>query len=332
MKKITIKDIARELGIHHTTVSRALRNHTDVKSNTRDLVLNKAKEMKYIQNTFAVGLRNNQSKNIGILVPSIQPHFFSSTISAITNLAHTKGFSVMIFQSNEDVSLEKKNITAMMEHGVAGVIASPSLTTENTDHFNQLKEFHIPLVLFDRVPDDSHFHRIKVDNFDAGFQATSYLIKNGQTEISFFTSKEPVSVFQQRVKGYESAMDKNKLKSHVDVGDITFGDGYQRAAQLINAKKLPRAILCATDQLALGMMKAFQKFQIKVPTDIAIIGFDDDPAGELVQPSLSTMAQPISEIAKYTFDALLRKIEHPSDPREEETTLKMKFIKRESTP
>lgn len=334
-KQTTIKDIAKELGMHHTTVSRALRNHPDVNEETRKIVLEKAEELNYIPNTFATGLRNNQSKTIGILVPSIRPNFFSSTISYITNLAHQEGYSVMIFQSNEDLEMEKQNLTALLQHRVAGIIVSVSKETNNINHFKDLEANNIPVVYFDRVPKTKNVDKVQINNFRAGYDAVRHMVEIGRKRIAFYSASEKISVIEKRLEGYNEAVKDfgiNHNQRALLKGDLTFDDGYKSAKSLIKMNKMPDAVICSVDQVAFGMMKAFHENEIKIPEQIALLGFDNDPSCEMVQPSLSTIAQPIEEIAKNALAFLLQRINgkdklgFPLGAK-----LNMNLIKREST-
>jgi DNA-binding LacI/PurR family transcriptional regulator len=330
-KNTTIKDIAKALDIHHTTVSRALRGHPYVNEDTKKLVLETAEKMKYFPNAFASGLRSNTSKIIGIMVPDIRPHFFSQTISCITNLAFKRGYTVMICQSNEDYEVEKQNALALLKNRVAGVIASISYKTKKLDHFETLEKHGIPVVYFDRVPQSEINNCVKIDNFNAGMLATDFLISKGKKNIVFYAGLPNVNVFAQRLSGFKNALDKNGItleEDHILFGGIENKDGIKVAEKILGRKNRPDAIICIVDAVALGILNTMAKSKIKVPEEIAIVGFDNDPAGALVYPGLTTLAQPMEEIAGQSFNFLCKRI--AGEEIVKPSVLNMELIIRES--
>ena len=174
-KHYTIKDIAEELNLHHTTVSRALRNHPDVNKETRELVLQTARKHNYVPNSFAKGLRSAKSKTIVVMVPVVKNFFFSEVLGVISNLASEAGYSVMIYQSNEEGDIESQNLESIMENRVAGVIASVANVEKNRDKYQQLENMGIPVVLFDRCYTDVSISRVVIDNYQGSFDACEYL-------------------------------------------------------------------------------------------------------------------------------------------------------------
>lgn len=331
-KQTTVKDIAKALGVHHTTVSRALRNHPDVNASTRETVHEIAAQMNYVPNSFASSLRNNQRKVIGLIVPDIRPHFFAQTIHYFTNIAFEAGYTVMICQSNEDGTQEIENVRVLMQNRVAGVFASISQKTDNFDHFIQLEKQGIPLVFFDRLPQGQSFSIVETNNYQGSYDLTKYLISKNKRKIAFYAGYKGISVFEERLCGYRNALENSGLDlddSLVFYGGIEEQDGSRTAEELIQKGAFPDAVICAVDKVALGMLFTFHKYNIRVPDDISVAGFDNDPAGAVTYPGLTTIAQPMGGIARDGFDLLLSKIEGKETVQKEK--IKMELIIRGTT-
>jgi len=211
MNNITIKDIARELGIHHATVSRALREKSTVKKETRELIWKKAHELGYRPNRLAQEFRNKRSNTIGVLVPELQHHFFSKFISDFSKEANGSGFSVMVFQSDGKLKIEKEIIDSLIGYRIAGVVASVSKETTSADHFDQLMRAGIPCVFFDRVPESTKYSHIVLDNFQAAYDAVNLLISLGRERIAFVSTPDQINVFNERYLGYRKALENGNI-------------------------------------------------------------------------------------------------------------------------
>lgn len=333
-KPVTIKDIAQKLNIHHTTVSRALRDHPDINAETKALIRQTADEMHYVQNTSASNLRSKQSNIIGVIVPGVQYYLFSSIISILSKRAAEAGYTVMIFQSDDDPEIEKCNVMALLQNRVAGLIVSIAANTENFDHFKMLEEQGIPIVYFDRVHPDSQKNRVMIDNFQGAYDATEYLIKQGRKEIAFFAGPKDKFTFHDRFEGYKAALkdynvsvnEKLILRS---VNSISAGQSLMR--QVFESGYRPDAVLCIVDLLAFGAMNVIQEKGLSVPDDIAVIGFDNHPADEIVQPPLTTVAQPMEKMGNMAFDCLVDLIEGKDEACMTMEVLSMELIVRSST-
>lgn len=332
-KHYTIKDIAEELNLHHTTVSRALRNHPDVNKETKELVLREARKHNYIPNSFAKSLRSAKSKTIVVMVPVVKNFFFSEVLGIISNLAFQKGFSVMIYQSNEEGEIELQNLMDIMENRVAGVIASVANVKKNKDKYLQLESLGIPVVLFDRCYADDSVPRVVIDNHQGAYDATEYLIKSGRKEIAFYRSKPGNPVFDSRYQGYLDALKYHEIpyKEHlVYKGGLKLEDGNRLIRKLAGSKNRTDAILCTVDMVALGVITGARDLEIDIPNDLALIGFDNEPAGRIIRPALTTVAQPVEKVGNVAFDMLLAQINGEKEEIKKEIILKMELIKRTS--
>ncbi len=314
MKHTTIKDIAKVLNISTSTVSRALSDHPDISAKTKGKVQALAKEMDYHLNTIAKSLQQKQSLIIGVVVPQVKHFFFASIMSGITDVAYHAGFTVMICQSNEDFQREMKNIDVLISHRVAGLLISVSSTTTSYDHFNKLKQRGIPLVFFDRVCTDVDVSTVVVDDYDGAVNATEYLIRKGYQRIGYLGGSELLSISRLRFAGYCDTLEKHGMPIYQDWivrGGFNEEDGLDAASKLlVKAKIRPDVLFCVNDPVAMGAMQCLKQNNIKIPDDIAIIGFTDNPMAEMIEPSLTTVRQPAYQIGKTAAELLLNQIQN----------------------
>lgn len=335
MKKyVTIKDIAKELNIHHTTVSRALRHSPTVSKETNDLIWKKATELGYKPNLIAQGFRNNSSNTIGILVPDLQHYLFSKFISDFSNLAHQSGYSVMVFQSSDKYIIEKEIVNILINYRVAGVICSISKETRNGEHFNLLKERNIPLVFFDRIPEDISSSQVEVNNFQGAYDAVNLMIGRGKKHIAFISIASHINVFRDRLNGYKKALADNQLVFNEDffIEQPNHGmdDGYSGAQKLMGLAETPDGILAVSDDVAIGVIKYLKKTMIRIPEDVSVVGFDNGPMCIACDPELTVMSQPISKLTDACFELLMNQIMGTATDFEKRT-IKGEFIVRASS-
>ena len=330
--RVTIKDIARELNIHHSTVSRALRDDKRVKPETKKKIVGYAKSHGYQVNMSALHLRGSIRNVIAIIVPNINHQFFSNIISQITNLANENGYVVSIFQSNEDFDQEREIINTIIQNNVAGVIASVSMKTADGSHFEELKKYKIPLVFFDRVC-DIDVPKVVVNNYEIVMQAVDMMIGKGYKRIVHVTGTSMLNVFRERQRGYTDGVKLNKLSYRkiyqVDKG-FTIADGKEAAKELFSSQVKPDAILCDSYNLLLGIISYFDEFGLKVPQDVGLIGFGENPTMEVIKPGITAIVQPDAEVARWTYKILEEKINNDEEGENESIILSSKIIERDS--
>ena len=306
-KRITIKDIARELNVHHSTVSRALRNDPRVNEKTHNLVLEFAKEHDYQTNMNAVQLRGSSKNTIALIVPNINHNFFSDIVSQLTNIAYKKGFILSVFQSNEDYEHEVGIVNTIIKQNYAGVIASISKDTTNSNHFKLLNSYGIPLVFFDRVCDDIITPKVLVNNYQITFEATEFLINKGYERIAHVTGPTHINVFNDRQNGYTDALLKHGLtysrKISID-DEFTVELGEKCLTDLLKDVEKPDAIISSSILLTLGIVVHCRKMNIRIPQDLAIIGFGNLLNSLIIQPQLTSIYQSESSIAEISFNLL----------------------------
>ncbi len=332
-KQFTIKDIAEELNLHHTTVSRALRNHPDVNVKTREMVLKAVKKHNYIPNSFAKGLRSAKSRTIVVMVPVVKNFFFSEVLGIISNLAFDAGYSVMIYQSSEDGEMELQNLAAIMENRVAGVIASVANIQENQDKYHQLENLGIPVVLFDRCYQDDSISRVVINNHQGAFDATTYLIESGRKDIGFYRGKSGNPVFDSRYRGYMDALESHGIPYRDELvykGGLELENGSFLIRHLVESRAKIDALICTVDMVALGVITGARDLDLDIPKDLSLIGFDNEPAGRIIRPALTTVAQPVELVSRTAFELLLSQINGDPGKEEKGIVLNMELIKRTS--
>lgn len=306
-KRITIKDIARELNVHHSTVSRALRNDPRVNEKTRDLVLSYAREHEYQINMNAVQLRGTSNNAVALIVPNINHSFFADVISQLTDIAFQKGYVISVFQSNEKYEQEKEIINTIIKHNFAGVIVSIAKDSQKSDHFRLLKKFGIPLVFFDRVCEDIIAPKVIVNNYDITASVTEYLIKKGYSRIAHISGTNAINVFRNRKDGYQDTITKFNVDYNKSIevkDDFSIGIGKRIFNELWSASEKPDAIISSSVNLTLGILVQASQLNVKIPEQLGLITFGSMMSNEIYQPQISTIEQQETEIAQTTFDLL----------------------------
>jgi LacI family transcriptional regulator len=317
-KVITIKDIAKALGISIATVSRALQGSTNIKPATKEKVLQLAKELNYSPNPIALSLRDSKTKTIGVIVPEIANNYFSKTIAGIEDAAYSRGYYVMIFQSHEQLALEKSLLKHMMQRRVDGIILSVSQQTETYNHIEELQERQLPFVLFDRVMKEIDTNKVVVNDYYGSFEATEHLIKNGYKRIAHVTMSKFLSITQNRLNGYKYALKKYKLPfaaSMIKYCDFEMDTIKKAIKELFAGRQKPDALLVLSERLAIATLEVLRELKIKVPEQVGIVAFSDNPLSAFLQPALTTVSQPCFEVGKQAANMLIDSIEqHKTAP------------------
>lgn len=332
--QITIKDIARELKVSASTVSRALKNHPDISQATKDAVMALAKKMDYQPNSIALSLRKSKSHTIGVIIPQIVHHFFSSAISGIEEVAHNKGYSVLFCQSNESYKRELENTKTLMSSRVDGFIISLSRETKNFDHFKNIHNKGVPMVFFDRVCDELETSKIVVDDEEGAFSAVEHLISIGCKRIAHIKGPSALNISQFRLNGYLEALKRHHIEVKDELivkGGLSKESGYKMTKQLLELPEPPDAIFCFNDPLAIGALMAIKESKFKAPDDVAVVGFSDEPAVSLLDPPLTTVAQPSFDMGKLATQRLFQQVENLDTYEPKKEVLKTTLIIRGSS-
>lgn len=331
----TIHDIARILDISASTVSRALKDSPLISEAMRSKVRQVADDLGYRPNIVASSLRTKRSNTIGVIVPYINRHFFSSVVSGIEKVAYDSGFAVTISQSNDSYQKETHIAKALFDSRADGIIVSFAMDTLNFKHLGMFTEKHIPLVFFDRIEDNINANKIVVDDFSGGKTATEHLIKAGCRNIAHVSGPLHLKIYENRLKGYLTALNEAGLSpppGGILHNRLTRTDGEAAIGQLLTLKPLPDAIFCANDTTALSIIMTLKNKGIRVPGDIAVVGFSNEPFSELVTPSITTIKQPGYEMGMKAAELLIDEIKGKITPADYRTyVMPTELIIRESS-
>jgi LacI family transcriptional regulator len=310
-KKTTIYDIAKELNITVSTVSRALSGFSAISETTRAAVITTAKKLNYSPNRLASALKSGKTYIIGVIVPSVQSHFFASVIHNIEEGLKDSGYRIILYQSNESVQNEINGVKTLLEAQVDGIIASFSLETEDVSHFNEIIKQNKPLVIFDRVNINLNVPTVTLDDFKAGYMATQYLIEKGYQNIAFITTIHQIKIFKDRLEGYKAALKDHNLKvlkENIIFGGLSIKDGRFGASKLMRLNKKPDAIISGDDFTALGVIKKLKEMD-ETPPKIGVIGFANEGFSAYITPNLSTIDQHPNQMGSECAKMFLKMIQ-----------------------
>ncbi|MCR9252360.1 MAG: LacI family transcriptional regulator [bacterium] len=334
--QVTIKDIAKELNISVSTVSRALAGNPLVKPSTKAAVIELAEKLNYQPNYTALSLRNNTTKTLGVIIPQLVHDFFSMVVRGIEDVAYASGYSVIICNSHESYEREVIDTKTLMNGRVDGVLACITKHTKDVTHFKEFVNRSIPLVFFDCVVDDIDTDKVIIDDYEASYNAVNHLIETGRKHIAYIGGPISLLINQNRYKGYKDALEKHGMSvndnivAHCETGD--FADGTSSAKKFMDNNQQFDAIFGATDMLAIGAIKHLKKAGKVVPHDISVFGFSNWKISELYEPSLSTVDQPGYEMGRISAELLLNQIRNEDDTFSPKTEiLKTDLIVRESS-
>ncbi len=311
-KEITIYDIAQKLDISTATVSRALKDHPAINKNTKKKIQETAKDLGYRHNSFASSLRNQKSHTIGIIVHELNSNFITSVLAGIEKVSTEAGYDLIIAHSSESSVKEAANALNLFHKRVDGLIASLSFDTVSTEHFQSYIDRKIPLVFFDRVDENSGSPKVIIDNYKSGYEATQHLIDQGCKRIVMVTANLNRNVYAQRFKGYKDALFANKIvfeEKYLLIKDLSEKCGIEAAQQILKMKPMPDGAFITNDFSAAVCMQALKEHGIRVPEDIAIVGFNNDAISKIVEPQLTTVNYPgidIGEIAARNLIGLIK--------------------------
>ncbi len=318
-EKITIKDIARELGVSTSTVSKALKDSHEISESTKKRIKAFADFYHYKPNSLALKLRNQKTQVIGVIIPEIVHHFFSRVIQGIEKIANERGYNIMICVSNESYDKELLNIEMLANGSVDGLLISLAKETQKIQdfkHFDELIENSVPFVLFDRVEKTINCDKIIIDDEGGAYKATKFLLERGCEKIALLTTPDYVTVGQLRKKGYSKALQKFGIKQDdslivkIDKDDDDHKGIYEQIKKIIFVKSPPKGIFAVNELYAALAMKIAKERGLKIPQDIEIIGFTDGIISEFSSPSLTTVAQHGYTMGKHATEMLINRIEN----------------------
>jgi len=310
-KKTTIHDIAENLNVTASTVFRALNNNPRISLKTRKLVQQAAEKLNYQPNNIAAALRSGKSNIIGIIVPTADRSFFSSVIYGIEEIANTAGFNVMICQSHDNYQNEVNKVQALLNAGVDGVIVYFAKETKDFKHFKKLINNGTPLILFDRSTHELEVSQVVIDDYLGSYMATEHLISQGYTRIAHFTSNVKISIYKDRLRGYQEALAAHGLPLDEELifeSNLQLEDGRASMMEILGKGLEVDGLISASAMGAMGAMQVLREHQIKVPDQFGIVGFANEPFMSFTDPPLSTVEQHSKRIGNSAAGLFLQEI------------------------
>ena len=334
-KEVTIYDIAKVLSISSTTVSRGLQDNPTINKNTRKKIQDTAKDLGYRHNTFASSLRKQNTNTIGLIVHELNSNFITSVLAGIEKVTAETGYDIIIAHSSESYKKEVSNATNLFHKRVDGVIASLALDTTNLSHYQQFEDKGIPVIFFDRVEENDINTNVIINNYKCGFEATEHLIEQGCKKIVLVTATLSRNVYAQRHKGYVDALAKNNIlfdKKLVLIKDLSEQCGVEAAFEIMKMKPMPDGAFITNDFSAAVCMQTLKTNGIKIPEDIAIVGFNNDAISKIIDPQLTTIDYPGIDMGELAARNLINHLKGISNIKKTKTIIvHSKLIIRQSS-
>jgi len=332
---MNLKQLAKELNLSFSTVSKALRDSHEISNGTKERVLAKAKELNYQVNPLASSFRKQKTKTIAVIIPEVVNDFFGPVINGIESIAQEKGYHVLIYLTHEDMEKEVA-ITQLLQNGrVDGLMISLSAKTTDTAHLEVLKEKEIPLVFFDRIAEHIDAPKVITDDFSSGAEATQHLIENGCKRIAFLSISQSLSISIKRMDGYREALKNNNIA--IDDNLIIYCNGDNAKdndliKELLSRKDRPDGVFASIEHLAIATYEICEELKLKIPKDIKVICFSNLKTAGLLNPSMTTITQPAFEMGREAASILFKLVEKKGHHfLLEKTIIKSTLIKRNST-
>jgi LacI family transcriptional regulator len=314
-KEVTIYDIAKKLNISPTTVSRGLQDHPGISKKTKKKIFDTVEAMGYRSNHFARNLRQKQTMTIGVLLHELNSSFITSVLAGIEKVTTLAGYDIIITHSSESTKKEAANANNLFQKRVDGLIASLSFDTNNLDHFQPFFEKGVPVIFVDRVEQDGQRTVVVIDNQKCGYLATQHLIEQGCRRIVHVTSSLQRNVYQLRYQGYRDALYDNDItfdEKLLMVGDLSEKAGIEAAHRILKIAPMPDGVFCTNDFVAAVCMRTLKEAGVRIPEDIAVVGFNNDAIGKLVEPSLTTINYPGKDVGEIAARYLINHLKGES--------------------
>lgn len=315
-KEVTIYDLADKLNISIATVSRALKDDPVVSRKTKKKIIDLAEKMGYRSNHFASNLRKQKTNTIGIIIHELNSNFITSVLAGVEKITAEAGYDLIIAHSSERYVKEAANAKNLFHKRVDGLIASLSFDTKDLEHFRPFEEKGVPVIFFDRVERSSKYAAVIIDNYKSGYQATKHLIEQGCKRIVHVTSSLKRNVYSERYKGYKDALFDNGIpfdESLLIINDLSEKAGIESATQILNMNPLPDGVFITNDFVAAVCMRTLKENNINIPQDIAIVGFNNDAIGKLIEPALTTINYPGRDMGEIVARNLINHLEGKSN-------------------
>lgn len=314
MKNINIKELAKELNLSVSTISKALHGSYEISEETKQRVMETAARLNYVPNPYASSLRGRKTKNIGVVIPEVADSF-SLAINGIESIAKEKGYHVLICLTHESFENEQTILKEFQGGRVDGVLMSVSRETTQSKHINDLISNGVPLIFFDRICEDVDTAKITTDDVESAYKATTHLIEQGCTRIAFMGISKSLSISNKRLEGYLRALEENKIKT--DKKNILLctneaSQNYQLTKKLLQQKNRPDGIVASVEKLTTPVYQVCGELKIKIPDELKVVCFSNLETASILNPSLSTITQPAFEMGKTAATLLFKSLEKPS--------------------
>jgi LacI family transcriptional regulator len=310
-RRVTIHDIARELNTTASTVSRALQDHPRISKSMKTAVWELAQKLNYQPNSIASSLRKGKGNTIGVIIPRIDRYFFSAVIRGIEDVAYEAGYNVMICQSYDSIEREKAIVENLINGKVDGLLVSVAYETLDNSHFHLVQSKGVPLLFFDRVPGNMEASKVELDDYAGAYKATEHLIDQGCNTIVHFAGPLHVSIYKNRLDGYKAALVNHNIPFNAKLifeNVITREKGSEAVEKILNMKPRPDGIFSSGDFSALGAIVRMKELNIRIPEDIAIVGFANEPYAEILDPPLSSVDQHATEMGQSIAKLFLEEV------------------------
>lgn len=336
MKKETtsLKKLAQELNLSVSTISRALNDHPDISDSTKTKVQKLAAKLNYVPNIFAKGFRQHKTNIIGVIVPNITHYFTSTILKGILEEASLKGYRVIISESNNDAVKQTEMLKTMLQFNVDGILMSISKVTRQVDDILRIID-NVPLILFDKASNKIPCSQVVINEEESAYNAIEHLINIGKKRIAIIKENEYSYNSERRYAGYLRALKEHNIpideKIIISVDDISLRQGKRMTNLLLSIKNKPDAIFAITDSAAIGVIQTLKKFNIKIPEEIAVIGFSNSINSTIIEPMLTTIDQPGERMGATAVKYMIEEIENPNDIGNKTIELKGNLIIRDST-
>lgn len=326
-----LKDIAQELSVSITTISKALNGHPDISEARRKEILELVEQMHYVPNSMAKSLRNKKTKFIGLVVSDNANPYYAQVIKGVEEALSLQGYQTLIFNNCEDTEKELQFIHELRSINVAGVLLTPALG--NRKSVELLKRFNIPYVLANRYIDRNEDNYVIVNDVYAGYLATKYLAEKRPNRIFFINGDENISAARERHEGYLSAIREMRWTENENLvlhRGITQDDGYELTREILKREEAPFSLLCFSDYVAIGAMKAIWEAGVRMPEDVALMGIDDIDLFSFIHPGLTTVHVPKKELGFKSAELLLSLINDPENVEGRRVVLEPTLVERDS--
>ena len=334
-KRASITDLAKQLGLSPSTISRALNGHADISEATKQRVWEAAKELNYQPNHLAAALRKGRSNMLGVMVPHIEGSFFPAVMHGIETVASKAGFNVMMCQSNEDVQREKNNIDALLNAQVEGIIISLARTTHDFQHFEKVRSQNIPLVFFDRMPEVSNVSGVVLDDHQGAYLAVRHLLEQGYRRIAHFAGPQHLNIYKNRHNGYLHALQTFGLPHDEELmrflPNMRQESGEQAMRELLHLPAPPDAVFASGDVPVAGALEVLHELNIKVPGQVALAGFSNEPFTTLTTPRLTSVDQRGEQMGQSAVQLFLQMLKRSDNFAPHRIVLKPQLLIRDSS-